>query len=220
MKTQQAYLSLGQMTLNCLTSQREYKLVNQKRNSLLVSLVQPKRLKNTSQIAELDDIPKKQRRKSFQEGNSGQKLLRLNCLYPISICLQHISQKPKIDTTINKIILRKAVKRASVILSTVKYWKDHSYLKIDVPTMFKSIHQRNSYVSDRNEMTNRSKQRSGQHPVLLNQFRIRNNERLIQYSLDKAAKKAKSASDHLPNYNLLSYSSRHSIPNAHIIVKQ
>ncbi|CAD8211509.1 unnamed protein product [Paramecium octaurelia] len=217
MKTQQAYLSLGQMALNCLMSQREYKLVNQKRNSLLVSLVQPKRLRNTSQIAELDDIPKKQRRKSFQEGKSCQKLLRLNCLYPINNCLYHISQKPKID---NRIVLRKAVKRASVILSTVKYWKDRSQLKIEVPTMFKSMHQRNSYASERNAITNRSTKRNDQHPVLLNQFRIRNNEKLIQYSLDKTAKKAKSASHHLPNYNLLSYSSRYSIQNVHIRIKQ
>lgn len=79
--------------------------------------------------------------------------------------MQHVMQKPKID---NKATLRKAVKKASIMMSTVKYWKDHSYKKIEIPVMIKSINTRDSCLCDKNFLTARSMKRSELPPVLLN----------------------------------------------------
>ncbi|CAD8174392.1 unnamed protein product [Paramecium pentaurelia] len=221
MKNQQGYLSNLDINRNHKTSSRCYKMVNEKRNSLLISLAQPKRNGNTSFVHELQEMPTKQRRKSYQEGIQGQKMNRLNCLYPQSICMQHAMQKPKID---NKATLRKAVKRASIMMSTVKYWKDHSQKKIEIPVMIKSINTRDSCLCDRNALTTRSMKRSELPPVLLSQFRIRNNEGLIKYSRDRTADKTKSVSHHhfsnLQTPAIQAFTSRYSIQHANIRIKQ
>ncbi|CAK94375.1 unnamed protein product (macronuclear) [Paramecium tetraurelia] len=221
MKTQQGYLSNLDIDMYLKTSSRCYKKVNENRNSLLVSLAQPRRNKNTSFIPELQEMPTKQRRKSYQEGISGQKMNRLNCLYPQLICMQHAMQKPKID---NKATLRKAVKRASIMMSTVKYWKDHSQKKIEVPVMIKSIKTKDSCLYDRNALTTRSVKRSELPPVLLSQFKIRNNQHLIKYSRDRTADKTKSVShhhfSHLQTPTIQAFSSRYSIQHANIRIKE
>ncbi|CAK92231.1 unnamed protein product (macronuclear) [Paramecium tetraurelia] len=221
MKSQQGYLSEVDINQNHKKYSSRYKMVNEKRNSMLVSLVQPNRKNlNKSFVPELQEMPMKQRRNSYQEGISGQKMSRLNCLYPQTICMQHALQKPKID---NKATLRKAVKRASIMMTTVKYWKDHSYKKIEVPAMIKSIHTKDNCLCDRNALTTRSVKKSELPPVLLSQYRIKNNERLIQYSRDRTADKTKSVSHHFSNlytHSIPAFSPRYSIQNANIRIKQ
>ncbi|CAD8127925.1 unnamed protein product [Paramecium sonneborni] len=205
---------------NINRSCRCYRVINEKRNSLLISLVKCKRNKNRSFVGKLLEMPTKQRRKSYQEGVIGQKMDRLNCLYPESICLQHTIQKVKIE---NKSTLRKAVKRASMMMSTVKYWKDHSQKKIEVGGIIKCINNKESCLSDGNALTSRSIKKCELPPVLLNQFRMRKNEGLIKYSRDRTADKTKSVSQHFSNMQTLStkaFSSRYSIQNVYIRIKQ
>ncbi|CAD8062921.1 unnamed protein product [Paramecium primaurelia] len=221
MKNQQGYLSEQDINQNHKKCSNCYKMVNEKRNSLLFSLAQPNRNKNTSFVPEFQEMPILQRRKSYQEGISGQKMNRLNCIYPQSICMQHAIQKSKID---NKATLRKAVKRASMMMSTVKYWKDHSQKKIEIPTIIKSIHTKDSCLYDKNALTTRSIKKNELPPVLLSQFRIRNNEKLIKYSRDRTADKTKSVSHHhfsnLQTQTIKNFSLRYSIQNANIRIKQ
>lgn len=105
------------------------------------------------------------------------------------------------------------------MMSTVKYWKIQSNKKIDVPPMVKSLHQRNSCLSDRNLLTTRCSKLTNQPLVVLNQYRIKNNERLLQYSRDRTSDKTKSVSHHASTPLLNNFSTRYSIQNVHIRVK-